>query len=409
HHFGWNLFLNSVDVIFFMGAISLISATTILPLFISKLTASTIPLALVAMLSQGGHFLPQLFVANYVERLDRKKPIIVNLGFLAERLPAILFVLAPLAALYSPLLALVLFLLLYSWFNLGGGFVATAWQELIARCFPVTRRGRFFGVNSFIGTLLGIAAASLAGEFLAVVPFPFNFAYIFGAAGFCILISWFFLAQTREPVEAANGTARSLRAYLAALPAVLHADANFRSFLIARVTLAMSEMGTGFLTVAAIATWGISDSTVATFTTATLIGQTTGNLGGGFFSDHFGHRLALEISALLALLAFGLAWFAPTPLWFIAVFFFMGLFRGMRMVSSMLVILEFCPPEKRPTYLGLANTLTGIGSMVAPLVGAGLVWVSYSWVFAASTVASLAALLMLRFWVSDPRFVIATR
>ena len=403
-NFGWNLFFNSIDVIFFMGAISLISATTILPLFISKLTDSTIPLALVAMLSQGGHFLPQLFVANYIERLDRKKPVVVNLGFLTERLPAILLILAPLAATISSDLAVVLFLLLYSWFNLGGGAVATAWQELIARCFPVTRRGRFFGINSFIGTLLGVGAVSLAGRFLETVAFPLNFAYIFGTAGLCILISWIFLAQTREPIEAASGSARSLGAYLAALPNVLRADTNFRSFLAARFTLAMAEMGTGFLTVAALVAWEISDGMVATFTTATLIGQTTGNLCGGFFSDRYGHRLALEISAFFALVAFGLAWLAPGADWFVGVFFLMGLFRGMRMVSSMLVVLEFCTSDKRPTYLGLANTLTGLGSMIAPLVGAGLVMIGYSWVFIASMLTSLVALLMLRFLVRDPRF-----
>lgn len=404
-NFGWNLFFNSFDVIFFMGAISLLSATTILPLFISKLTTSTIPLALVAMLSQGGHFLPQLFTANVIERLDRKKPIVVNLGFLTERLPAILFVLAPLAAYQSPSLALLLFLLLYAWFNLGGGVVATAWQELIARCFPVTRRGRFFGVNSFIGTLLGIGAASIAGRLLETVAFPLNFAYIFGAAGISIMISWIFLAQTREPVEAATGATRTTREYLSELPGVVRFDPNFRNYLVARFTLAMAEMGTGFLTVAAIVTWNISDGLVATFTTATLIGQTAGSLSGGFFSDRFGHRLSLEISAFLAVVAFGLAWIAPQSWWFIAIFFLMGMFRGVRMVSSLLVVLEFCKPEKRPTYLGLANTLTGLGSMIAPIAGAALVIAGYSWVFAASMLTSLAALLMLRFWVTDPRFV----
>lgn len=388
-NFGWNLFFNSFDVIFFMVAVSLLSPTTILPLFVSKFTDSAILLAFLAMLSQGGHFLPQLFTANFIERLDRKKPVVVNLGFLTERLPAILLILAPLAAFRSPSLALILFLLFYCWFRLGGGAVSTAWQELIARCFPVTRRGRFFGVNTFIGTLLGVGAASLAGIFLETTTFPLNFAYIFGAAGASILISWIFLAQTREPVEAANATHVSTRAYLAQLPNVIRADPNFRNFL----------------TIAAIVAWDISDGMVATFTTATLIGQTTGSLFGGFLSDRYGHRLSLEISAFLSALAFGMAWLAPDPGWFIAVFFLMGLFRGVRMVSSMLVVLEFCTPEKRPTYIGLANTLTGIGSMVAPLFGAGLVTIGYSWVFIASMLTSFAAVLMLRFWVKDPRFV----
>lgn len=156
-NFRWNLFFNSFDVIFFMSGASLLSATTILPLFVSKLSDSTVPLAIVAMLAQGGYFIPQLFTANFIERLDHKKPVVVNLGFFSERLPLILLILSPLLALQAPFVALILFLLLYGWFSLGAGVIAPAWQDMIARCFPVERRGRFFGINTFIGTLLGMA------------------------------------------------------------------------------------------------------------------------------------------------------------------------------------------------------------------------------------------------------------
>ena len=61
--------------------------STIIPLFVSKLTTSTLALGLVAMLSQGGWHLPQLLSANLVERLSRRKPVIINLGFFLERLP----------------------------------------------------------------------------------------------------------------------------------------------------------------------------------------------------------------------------------------------------------------------------------------------------------------------------------
>lgn len=404
NNFRWNLFFNSFDVILFMGGISLLSATTILPLFVSKLSDSTIPLAIVAMLAQGGFFLPQLLTANFIERLDRKKPMVVNIGFLTERLPAILLVCAPLLVVWSPSLTLVVFLLFYAWFTLGGGLIAAAWQDLIARCFPVTRRGRFFGGTLFLGTLLGVGLASWAGTILDTVAFPNNFVYIFGAASIGIVVSWIFVAQTREPVEASTVPYRSNRQYLAELPKVIQADANFRSFLIARFILALSEMGSGFLTVAAIQTWVISDSVVATYTTSSLVGQTAGSLLMGFLADRYGHRLSLEISTVSAVLAFTLAWLAPSPDYYLAVFFLLGFFMGARIVSGMLVVIEFCRPEKRPTYIGVANTLAGIGSVIAPVIGAGLVKIGFSWVFVASAVTSLIALLMLRFWVKEPRF-----
>ncbi|MFT5195374.1 MAG: MFS family permease [Cellvibrionaceae bacterium] len=404
--FRWNFFFNSFDVIFFLSGISLLSATTILPLFISKLSTSPIPLAIVAMMAQGGFFLPQLLTANFIERLDHKKPMVVSIGFFSERVPLLLLPIVPLFALRSPQLALILFLFLYSWFSLGGGVVAPAWQDMIARCFPPTRRGRFFGTNLFIGTLLGIGAAQIAGRVLENVSYPQNFVWIFGVAGFSIFISWISLIPVKEPIEPGRIAETSTRQYFAELPSLLRADQNFRNFLIARFFMSLAEMGNGFLTVAAILTWSISDGMVAQFTVVLLIGQTAASLMMGFLADRYGHRLTLQIALGALVLAFAGAWLASDPSWYFAVFFLLGFFTGAKIVSGTLVVLEFCAPAKRPTYVGVANTLSGIGSMTAPLIGAGLAWAGYNWLFAASMAVSAVAFLMLSFWVKEPRFVV---
>lgn len=404
-NFRWNYLFNSLDVISFMGSMSMLSATTILPLFITKLTDSTIPLAIVAIISQAGFFLPQLFASNMIEQLDRKKPVVVYLGFFTERLPAMLMIGAAAAAFWSPTVALWLFLLLFAWFHVGGGVIATAWQDLVARCFPVEWRGRFFGGNMFLGTAIGVGMASAAGVILERFTFPLNFIIIFAIAAVGINLSWAFLILVREPVEKSTVPRRSTTDYLRALPDVVRSDINFRNFLSARFVLALAEMGSGFLTVAAIQLWAIPDAMVASFTTVNLIGQTVASLVMGVLADRYGHQLSLEISAVAATFAFGLAWFAPAASWYLPVFFLLGFFTGARIVSGTLVVLEFCVPEKRPTYVGLASTLTGIGSAIAPLIGAGLVRVGFSWAFAASTITSLAALLMMRYWVKEPRFI----
>ncbi|MFK7804290.1 MAG: MFS transporter [Anaerolineae bacterium] len=402
--FRWNLIFNSFDVIFFMGGISLLSATTILPLFISKLSTSPIPLAILAMMAQGGFFLPQLLTANFIERLDHKKPMVVNIGFLSERLPALLMFFTPIVALSNPTLSLVLFLLLYTWFSLGGGIVAPAWQDMVARCFSPTRRGRFFGTNMFLGTLLGIGLASLAGWILESVIYPQNFMWVFGIAGVFVLISWFFLMPVREPIEPGKIVETPIRQYFAELPALLRSDKNFANYLIARFVIALAEMGTGFLTVAAIINWTVSDGTVATYTTILLIGQTSASLILGFLADKYGHRLSLQIGVAASVLAFGIAWLAPNPNWYFAVFLLLGFYTGAKIVSGTLLVLEFCSTEKRPTYVGIANTLAGIGSMIAPIVGAWLAIAGYEWLFVFSMVASVVAFFMLRYWVKEPRF-----
>jgi MFS family permease len=403
-NYRWNFGVNLLDVANFWFGMSFISATTIVPLFISKLTDSPIPIGLAAVIAQGAWYLPQLFTANFVERLPWKKPVVANLGFFLERLPLWIIVLSAIVAIRSPGLGLILFLLAYAWHGLGAGLVATAWQDLIARCFPVARRGRFLGLSFFVGALTGAAAAGFSARLLDSYPFPTNFIYCFGIAATTITISWIFLYLTREPAQTISAPRQSTRQYWTDLPNLLRHDINFAHFMVARVFLALSGLGIGFVTVYAVKRWSVPDSTVGGYTAAFLLGQTFANLLVGILTDKYGHKLSLEISALTTLLAFVLAWLAPDPQWIFAVFFLLGMRAGTVLVSGILVIFEFCAPEKRPTYSGLTNTIAGVVNIIGPLVGAGLAIAGYDWPFILSAIFGLLALVTMRWWVQEPRF-----
>lgn len=407
-NYRWNFTVNLLDGASFWFGMSFISSTTIVPLFISKLTDSTLAVGIAAVIAQSAWFFPQLFTANYVERLARKKPVVINLGFFSERLPMWLIVLSALLAVRSPGLALGLFLIAYAWHGLGGGVVATAWQDLLARCFPVERRGGFFGLTMFVGAGAGAIAASFSAWLLAHFPFPTNFFYTFTIAAIGITLSWVFLSFTREPVQPVTIPRQSNRQFWGSLRRILAQDHNFRRFLVARLLLALGGMGTGFVTVAAVRRWGIADSTVGYYTLLYLLGQTAGNLAFGFLADRYGHKLPLELSGLASLLAFVLAWLAPAPGWYYVVFALLGVSLGAIIVSGILVVMEFCAPQKRPTYTGLANTVVGVFSAVAPLLGAWLAAVGYHWLFALSAAVNLLAWFLMRYRVQEPRWTAVT-
>ncbi len=403
-NYRWNFTVNLIEGISFWFGLSFVSSSTIVPLFISKLTPNPLPIGLVAIIAQAGWYLPQLLTANGVERLARKKPVVVNLGFFLERLPIWVLAGAALVAGWSPGLALALFLMGYAWYNLGAGVVANAWQDMIARCFPVNRRGRFWGITMFLGAGTGALGAALSTRILSAFPFSLNFVYLFIIAAAGITVSWFFIALTREPVQPVTAPRQSPRQFWTGLPDILRQDHNFRHFLVARLTLALGSMGWGFVTVAAVRRWHVPDGTVGVYTAALLLGQTVGNLAFGFLADRFGHKLSLEFSALASFLAFTLAWLAPSADWYYVVFALLGVTIGAVIVSGILLVLEFCAPQRRPTYVGLANTAVGLVSAVAPLLGAWLAGINYNWLFALSAGVNLAALAMMRWWVQEPRW-----
>jgi MFS family permease len=404
-NYHWNFSFSLLDNTAFWFGISFISSNTIVPLFISKLTTSPLPIGLAAMIAQAGWFLPQIFTANIVERLPRRKPVAVNVGFFLERLPVWVLILAPLLATRSPALALLVFLFAYAWRGLGGGTVATAWQNLFARCFPVDRRGRLFGLGNFLGAIAGAAGAGLSTWLLQHLAFPTSFVYMFAIAAAGLSLSWLFMAQTREPAQPSRVPRQSHRQFLATLPGILRYDHNFRRFLVARSLIALGGMGMGFVTVSAIHRWQVPDATVGLYTAAYWVGQTIGTLTFGFLADRSGHKLCLELGTLSAVFGYALVWLAPSPAWMPAVFVLLGIGFGAMLVSGILVSLEFSEPERRPTYTGLANTIVGLSNMCAPLLGAWLAATGYGWVFGLGTAANLGGLVAMRWWVREPRWL----
>ena len=402
-NYRWNFNVNVADGAFFWFGASFISATTIIPLFVSKLTSNPFLIGLVAVIAQGAFYVPQLLTAPFVERLPRKKPVVVNIGLLTERLPLLIMIGAALLAGRYTGLALFLFFLGYACHYLGAGVIAVAWQEMIARIFPVDRRGRYFGTSTFIGAGTGALAASLSAWLLEFYAFPANFVILFSIAAVAIFVSWIFVALTREPVTPPEETGVNRHNFWSELPRILRQNHNYRHFLQARLTLGLGSLGTGFVTVAAISKWAVRDGTVGQFTILLLIGQTFSNLVLGLLADRYGHKISLEIAAAAAIVATGLAWLAPAPGWYYLVFFLMGVTAGGTVVSGLMIALEFSNPEKRPTYIGLTNSSVGLASGLAPLLGASLANRSFDLLFGLACLINLTAFLLFHFRVLEPR------
>ena len=403
-NFRWNVAVNFLDGAFFWVGLSFISYTTILPLFVSKITVNPLAIALVAIIGQSSWYLPQLFAAGPTEKLARMKPVVINLGFFTERVPVWFMPVAALLSVKYPMLALVVFFVAYAAHGLGAGVIAPAWTDMLARIFPINRRGRFFGITAFVGTGLGALGAVFSAWLLMNYPFPINFAYAFLIAAVCISLSWIFLALTREPAQAVPQEIKRQRSWSRSrIIAILRDDSNFRHYLVVRLLASFGNMAAGFITVVAIQRWAVPDATVGLYTAVLLVGQTAGNLIAGFIADRWGHKISLMIGLVGVTCAYLLAWLSPEPIWYNLVFFLVGMSSGIAIVSGVLINMEFSRPEHRPTYIGIANTTMGIGSVLAPLVGAMLAIAGYNLLFVVSAIFGLAALIMLATAVQEPR------
>jgi MFS family permease len=405
-HFRHNFIVNMLDMTLWWVGISFISVSTILPVYVRRLTDSPILIGLIPALVDAGWFLPQLFFAPFVERLPRKLPTVLGLGAL-ERVP---FAVMPFVVWWigtanvPPNLGVTLFLGLIAWRAIGGGMVAAPWQELIAKVIPATHRGRFFGLGFLAGQLLGIGGAAVAAALLAHWPYPQNFVLCFGAGAVFIWLSIVPQLFTREPAFAPPVTSRLDRAYAQRLLTILKENANYRTFLISRLLSYGGGMAIGFLAVYAVERYQLDDSVAGVFTAILLGASVLGNAVWGPVGDRMGHKRVLEAAVVMGLIALGIAAITPVDWGFYLVFALMGLSNSAGILSDLSLAMEFGPDAERPTYIGLTRTVTGPALLIAPVFGG---WLAQTWgypvLFGTSFALTLAGGIMLVGWVRDPR------
>jgi MFS family permease len=399
-----NYIVNFSVITFYLLANSFRAEHTILPLFISQLTASPIAIGALSAIVSSGTLLPQLFTANWVQRTPVKKNIQVKIGFFAERLPLICLVLAAWMAFYSKTAALYFGMFCIAWFVIGSGMTMVAWQDMIAKLFPTRTRGRFMGTTFFVGTGAGVLGTIGAAWALDNYPFPINFMITFGFAAVFIVISWVFLTMTKEPPDPPNTSTSDKIIDWAKLVQVFKEDDNYRRYIYSAVITALGKMAVGFLTVYALKNWRIPNSMVGLYTTFLIGGQAAGNLVFGWLADRFGHKLSLEITILLNTASLVIAILAKSPQVFYVVFALQGIFLATSFLSGTNIIFEFCDPDVRPTYIGLSNTVIGIVAGLGPILGGLIVgWLNYTWLFVIAAVLSLIGFGTLQFLVFEPR------
>jgi MFS family permease len=306
--------------------------------------------------------------------------------------------------------AVAVFLFVILWRALGSGFVATPWQEMLAKIIPVTHRGRFFGGAHVAGQLLGLGGSAVAAWILAAWPYPQNFALSFGVGAVGIWASLGFLMLTREPAvapvadEPASGSVRLNRAYAQRLLRILQTNPNFRTYLLSRWLSYGGGMATGFLAVYAVERFQLPDAVSATFTGILLGAGVIGYAVWGAVGDHYGHKRVMVMASVLWVGALAVA-LASSVLWgFYVVFALMGFSSAAGTLSDLNLAMEFGPEAERPTYIGLTRTITGPALLIAPLIGGWLAQsFGYSVLFGVSLALAILGGGMLAVGVIEPR------
>jgi MFS family permease len=400
----WNFFANVMDGALFALALSFVSQTTILPMFVREIGGGNLAVGMIPVVWTVGFNVPQLFVAGKVQQGRRKKSLLLRTA-LGQRIPWL--VMAAIIVLFFGRIpadaALAGFFLIYALAAIGGAINLPVWFDLIVDLTPVRRRGRLFGIRSICGSLLGIAGGATAASILGWINPPVSYGILFFLAFASMMCSYVFLMSLKV-TEAADQDENVVRRLgLIELVSVMRAHPDLRNFLVSDALQISAMTAAGFLMVHAAQQFSLPASSAGTFTMVMMGSMIAGGLVFGFCADRYGHKLNLLLAATASALASlgGLA--LHDPALYGVVFVFAALTVALNMISRLPFLAELSPVSTRPAIVAMANVVTAPFVFWGALSGLLADAVGFTPVFVIAILLSGMAFVVLALGVRDPR------
>ncbi len=378
-----NLLMHFGDGSMYAFALSFISFSTILPVFIQRMGGDAVAIGAVPVLWNLGASLPQVFLGQQKNNEKLVKPAIVRYSilyrssFLLTALFIYLFLEHIPASLSVPIVLLFIFMI-----TLLSSIPGPRWVNLFAKTTPVKLRGRLLAIRQLVGALLGVLAGSIIIIILSSISFPHNFAVLFTLCFIFMFVSLYFLKEVEEPEEILSEeliimkTKKFNKAKLA-----LKENKNFRNYLVADGLLLIGLTSSAFFAVYAIERFKLPTSYAGSFTIIFMASTVLGNIIFGYLADISGHKINLIIMAALLLLANLSAIISINPLTFGSVFFFFALGLSIQGISRVNFVVELSGEKDRTLYASLLNSITAPALLFGILAGFIISIIGYPFVF----------------------------
>lgn len=399
-YFKRNFFLGVANGILFNFAWAFTSGSTVLPLFISKLTSSNILIGLASTLEAVGWFLPQMAVAAVTLHQKNQMPLYIKTAFLRGGSFLLLAILVFFSRVFNPSYLLITFFFLFSIYALGGGLAGVAFMEVVGKAIPQNKRGSFFGMRMFFGGGLAALAGILIERILRIYYFPKNFGILFLIAAVIILLALLSFSLVKEPSLIMRPQKRTFRENLRLGFEILKKDRNFRMLFWTRVAIGSYVLGLPFYIIFAKEFLSIPTHIAGVFLSVQMTGYLSSNILWGYLSNKKRNKSILLLSGIFSAicpLLLILSILIKIPVWLYgSIFFFLGATISGSDMGYTNYLLQIAPEDRRPIYVGFLNTIIGPTVLLSAL-GGFLIQVSsfaflYSLVFLISIVSIFLSL-----------------
>ncbi|HUU54248.1 MAG TPA: MFS transporter [Armatimonadota bacterium] len=397
-HTRWNFAIIVGESTFFMSGLAWVDPSAVLPLFIGRLTPSTLVIGLITVVQQLGWKAPQIFMAAVLGHRPNKLPFL-RWPVLLGRLPFFAFVAYLwLKGLGNTSLVIWFVVIAYASISFGNGTLGISWNDIIAKSIPSRLRGRFFGTMQFTTAMfafaVGFAVRWLLGP--AGPGFPRDYTLLFTAMAVFLALSVIGCWLVREPIRPVLDQPQSVGQLLVSTLPMLR-DRAFRSLVTVSLLGFAVSFTMPFYMVYAKQELGVRDDIAGVYIWAMTVGGAVASIFWGYLNDSRGPRAVLRGGGVLVtavpLLAVALppallaaAGPAPPlaralPYLFALVFLSGGSAMGAMWMGSTNYLFELCNDEDRPRYIAIFHLCTLPAALAALVVGWLLSYLSFTVVF----------------------------
>jgi len=312
HRSFWLLVLNGI---IFSFAAAMFDPRKVVAAFVTQLTGQEYLVGVALAISPTAMTLPQLRESfNLADGRPRMPTYIA--GARLRWMSYALIVTAVLLLHDSRQVLAVVFLSLTGLVSYGAGLGSVAFGDILSRTVAPHRRGRLFGLRLGIGSALvfilgGVIKRVLSPDF--PVPFPYNFALLFGISGLFLVPSQLCFMKIHEPpVAPQERPTQTFREFIGHALRKIGANPSAKWFVLHRNFTPWVWMPVAFAVPYAMNELGYGAEVAGSFVMAGVIPNMLAHIVWAQVSDRRGNRVAIRLGTAFALAGIGIM--ALTPL-----------------------------------------------------------------------------------------------
>jgi MFS family permease len=368
-----------LDIAVFVAGLAFIPSATVIVGLASQLTEDKSLVGVAGMAFAVTWFLPQLFAARLVRNKPRQKAYIVIPSLIGRPMFLVIALWLALTRATDPLATFWVLIGGIAIFNVCDAVASVGWFDVMSRTLSSRMRSRVMAVGQVGSGLLGLGISEVVKRILAdeTIPFPLNYALLFGGTFVCAAVAFFALLMLREtPMQQTELHEQSRSNFMADLRLAFFKDVLFRRIISVRLLTGLETMAASFYLVFLKERYAFGSALDGQMTQALIFGGLVGVAFFGWLADRYTPRRVVHASSVLYFAAPAIAAlvaFLPVPaetayFVFIAVFLFRGAVEHCLVLGVLGYVLDSTPERSRALYVGTINTLGGIVSLT-PFLG----------------------------------------